>query len=103
MMANHDVEKGGLAVPHRAEAAAEAAVNEKQAEEEGRSREDGLDDRPKARLLLLWHWTKQHRAPVVALVCFVTVRALTVLMPLLVEGRTGSDLVCMDKSWADST
>ncbi|KAH8910698.1 hypothetical protein BR93DRAFT_964556 [Coniochaeta sp. PMI_546] len=62
---------------------------ENQKAAETRVEEDcGRDDEE---VRLRWPWLKQQRASVVAAFCFVTVLALTVLLPLLLVPSASSD------------
>lgn len=49
---------------------------------------------------LRWPWPRQHRAAVVVALCFVTIMALTVLLPLLLGPSAGTDEVCI--SWDET-
>ncbi len=82
-MANHGEDEEHHGVQQKAQAEKEKAETKV---EDGRGRDD-------EEVRLRWPWLTQHRASVVAAFCFVTVLALTVLLPLLLVPNASSDEV----------
>jgi hypothetical protein len=78
-MANHDSEK-------QDDHAVRGQTKDGKVEEKDRGG-DGEEVR------LRWTWLKQHRASIVVGFCFVPVLALTILLPLLLVQRAGTDEV----------
>lgn len=89
-MANHDEdeEQQHHGAQHTARVVEEETKG-KQAEE-GRGRGD--DEGVLLRLRWPWPWLKLHRASVVAATCFVTILALTVLLPLFVPSASSDEV-----------